>query len=154
MDKFSAHYTIPYNHHCCHTHIQYCYCLNSWLFANTSCPQHHQRHYWFHILWKTLHLPWVSEMLYVTTHFLASEIIIFVVTEIHSSCNLLGQTILQHSNEKGIYSLHNFCSSSFCLFHVPFSVFVVYQNAFWLSSYHLVSHTIPHLIGEGGWVRC
>jgi len=103
MDKLSAHYTIPYNHHCCHTHIQYCYCLNSWLFANTSCPQHHQRHYWFHILWKTLHLPWVSEMLYVTTHFLASEIIIFVVTEIHSSCNLLGQTILQHSNEKGIY---------------------------------------------------
>jgi len=43
-------------------------------------------------------------MLYVTTHFLASEIILFVVTEIHSSCSLLGQTIFHHSNEKGIYS--------------------------------------------------
>jgi len=39
----------------------------------------------------------------------------------------------------------NFCSSSFCLFHVPFYEFAVYQNAFWLYSYHTWFH-ISYLI--------
>jgi hypothetical protein len=41
----------------------------------------------------------------VTTHFLATEIIIFVDTETNSSCILLqGKAITQHSYEKSIYS--------------------------------------------------
>lgn len=67
-------------------------------------------------------------MLYVTTRFLATEIIIFVDTETHSSCIVLqGQAIL-HSYEKSIYSSPTSVAPLLTV-PLPFSE-LVYQNAF------------------------